>query len=99
MSDRKVTESVERSMQTVRQHMNNDAHMALIEHATKAAVQYAIDRDDEVLREWARCLLSTLRLNASPQYRAAVASLRPPDLSRPGITAAELIAALNKDSS
>lgn len=86
-------ESFDRAMDTVRS-MRHEEQLAIIEHAVATSIRYANIGKDQILTDWARGLLTTLRLNASKAFREA--SQHAPDLSLPGVSAKELLAGLRR---
>ena len=82
-------------MDSVR-HMAPEEQFALIEHAVATSIRYATTRKDDVLIDWAREMLTSMRLAASKAYQAAAAGHRSPGRRLPGISAKDLLSGLHR---
>ncbi len=74
--------------------LDETERLALIEHAVAASIHYAATQKAEVLDDWARGLVATLRLNGNKALRAVLADAKPSSLTGLGHSARDLLAAI-----
>jgi hypothetical protein len=69
------TASLNRAMNTIRNHMPPEAVYNLIQHTLKAAITYRRTHDVQVLDESARSLLATIRLRSQEHHRTTMTNM------------------------